>query len=247
MTSQWARWRLKSPASRMFTQLLFRRTSKKTSKLRVTCLCERNSPRTGVFPAQRASNAENVSIWWRQHVAFQIFIIALFWAVSSILSVTADLWRHIAVSCAFHLHIVLCHMHTFNGLNLRSWFHILFPCTIANLLLVATILLSSSLSLLLWLSLPSLLSSLLFSYHYLYHCCHHFHRFVIIIIIIIIFFSSSLSSWLWILLSLRLSLSLSLWFLLPLLSLSSLLFSYHYCNCHHLSSSLLPLLLSSLL
>ena len=26
-----------------------------------------NSPRTGGFPAQRASNAENVSIWWRHH------------------------------------------------------------------------------------------------------------------------------------------------------------------------------------
>ena len=26
-----------------------------------------NSPVTGEFPAQRASNAENVSIWWRYH------------------------------------------------------------------------------------------------------------------------------------------------------------------------------------
>ena len=26
------------------------------------------SPVTGEFPAQRASNAENVSIWWRHHV-----------------------------------------------------------------------------------------------------------------------------------------------------------------------------------
>ena len=42
--------------------------SKKTSKLRVTGLCARNSPVTGEFPAQRASNAENVSIWWRHHV-----------------------------------------------------------------------------------------------------------------------------------------------------------------------------------
>ena len=36
--------------------------SKKTSKLRVTGLCEGNSPLTGEFPSQRASNAENVSI-----------------------------------------------------------------------------------------------------------------------------------------------------------------------------------------
>ena len=36
--------------------------SKKTSKLRVTGLCAGNSPVTGEFPAQKASNAENVSI-----------------------------------------------------------------------------------------------------------------------------------------------------------------------------------------
>ena len=44
---------------------LFRRRSKKTSKLRVTGLCAENSPVTGEFPAQRASNAENVFIWRR--------------------------------------------------------------------------------------------------------------------------------------------------------------------------------------
>ena len=36
---------------------------KKTSKLRVTGLCTGNSPVNGEFPAQMASNAENVSIW----------------------------------------------------------------------------------------------------------------------------------------------------------------------------------------
>ena len=46
---------------------LFRHRSKKTPKLRVTGLCEGNSPVTGEFPAQRASNAENVSIWWHHH------------------------------------------------------------------------------------------------------------------------------------------------------------------------------------
>ena len=46
---------------------LFRRRLKKTSKLRVTGYCERNSPATGEFPAQSASNADNVSIWWRYH------------------------------------------------------------------------------------------------------------------------------------------------------------------------------------
>ena len=46
---------------------LFRRKSKKTSKLRVTGLCSRNSPVTDEFPAQITSNAENVSIWRRHH------------------------------------------------------------------------------------------------------------------------------------------------------------------------------------
>ena len=47
---------------------LFRRRSKKTSKLRVTGLCVGKSPGTGVFPTQMASYAENVSVWWRHHV-----------------------------------------------------------------------------------------------------------------------------------------------------------------------------------
>ena len=46
---------------------LFRRRSKEASKLRVTGLCAGNSPVAGEFPAQRASNADNVSIWWRHH------------------------------------------------------------------------------------------------------------------------------------------------------------------------------------
>ena len=46
---------------------LFRCRSMKTSKLRVTGLCAGNSPVTGEFPTQVASNAENFSIWWRHH------------------------------------------------------------------------------------------------------------------------------------------------------------------------------------
>ena len=46
---------------------LFRRRWKRTSKLRVTGLCVGNSPGTGEFPAQMASNSENVCIWWRHH------------------------------------------------------------------------------------------------------------------------------------------------------------------------------------
>ena len=46
---------------------LFRHRSKKIAKLCVTGLCERNPPVTGGSPSQRASNAENVSTWWRHH------------------------------------------------------------------------------------------------------------------------------------------------------------------------------------
>ena len=51
---------------------LFRCTSMKTSKPRVTGLCAGNSPMTGEFPSQRASNAENVSIWWRHHLVTRV-------------------------------------------------------------------------------------------------------------------------------------------------------------------------------
>ena len=46
---------------------LFSRRSKKTSKIRVTGLCEGNAPVTGEFPAQRTSNAVNIAVWWRHH------------------------------------------------------------------------------------------------------------------------------------------------------------------------------------
>ena len=49
----------------------FGHISKKSSKLRVTGLYVGNSPVTGEFPAQMASNAENVSIWWQHHARRQ--------------------------------------------------------------------------------------------------------------------------------------------------------------------------------
>ena len=49
---------------------LFRRMSKKTSELRVTSLCEGNSPVTGEIPSQKAINTENNSIWWHHHVCY---------------------------------------------------------------------------------------------------------------------------------------------------------------------------------
>ena len=47
---------------------------RKTSKFRVTSRYEGNSPVTGEFPIQRASKAENVSIWWRHYGSGQFCV-----------------------------------------------------------------------------------------------------------------------------------------------------------------------------
>ena len=69
MSSNWERWRLKSPASPLLTQPLIQAQIKENIKApRHWPLCG-NSPLTGEFPAQMASNAKIVSIWWRHHVS----------------------------------------------------------------------------------------------------------------------------------------------------------------------------------
>ena len=60
-------WRLKSPASRWFAQPFVQAQIKENIK------APRHWPLCGEFtgdrwiPSQRASNAENISIWWRHH------------------------------------------------------------------------------------------------------------------------------------------------------------------------------------
>ena len=60
----------------VYSSVYSRRRSKKTSKLRITGLCAWNSPVTGEFFAQRASNAENVSIW-RRHFVVRCFRVVI--------------------------------------------------------------------------------------------------------------------------------------------------------------------------
>ena len=86
-----------SPASRLFIWPFIRAQIKKISKLRVTGPWAENSPVTGEFPAQKASNAENLFIWWSHHVAwscagttYAIFKRSLIVAACSMLSLTAD-------------------------------------------------------------------------------------------------------------------------------------------------------------
>ena len=52
---------------RLLNRSFRRRSKEKTSKLRATGLCVGKIPVTGEFPAQMATNAENVSIWWRHY------------------------------------------------------------------------------------------------------------------------------------------------------------------------------------
>ena len=75
-TKQWNRfpitllWRhngLGSVSNHQSHDCLLIRLFRRRSKLRVTGLCVGNSPGIGEFPAQMASYAENVSIWWRYH------------------------------------------------------------------------------------------------------------------------------------------------------------------------------------
>ena len=66
------------------------------AKPRVTGLCEGNSSFTGEFPTQRASNAENVSIWCLDH--------DLTWKVFT-LEQTHKKWsRGLSVTSAWRLH-----------------------------------------------------------------------------------------------------------------------------------------------
>ena len=67
----------------------------KNIKLRVTGLCEGNSPVIGEFPAQRASNAENASIWWRhQSLKFQLSFFNCHLSTVKIIDWIASLRKH---------------------------------------------------------------------------------------------------------------------------------------------------------
>ena len=124
---------------------------KETSKLRVTGLCEGNSPVTGEFPAQRASNAENVSIWWRHHAAvvFQALwleVLAVFGALAWPLdpSMSIQFWKKfilcklvcICNRIVFYIYIFI---YNFTGIllpNYCSLFHIYFTARIAFILFI---------------------------------------------------------------------------------------------------------------
>ena len=90
----------------------------RTSKLRITGLCAGNSPGTSEFPAQMASNAENVSIWWRHH---GIRRKGPYCSEGHITYWKPQLSSMISVQCAF------CHVKASPGLYHFTWSFGVFP------------------------------------------------------------------------------------------------------------------------
>ena len=101
-----------------FFSRLFRHRSKKTSKLHVTGLCAGNSPEAGEFPAQMASNAENVSIWWRHHAFKWRGSMLTKASIGSYFRVDACYYySSLHVSCWNDTAEVLCKLRTFLWIN----------------------------------------------------------------------------------------------------------------------------------
>ena len=96
---------------------LFRRRSKKTSKLSVTGLCAGNSPGT----AQMASYAENVSISWRHH--------------DLLISSWTNCWSWVQ-HCLTNLYFELCFVIILHYENNWYFFHHIQPILLQNWLLL---------------------------------------------------------------------------------------------------------------
>ena len=85
MTWLWARWPLKSPASRLFTQPFIYAQIKENIKAPRHWPVWKEFTGEWWIPAQRANNAENVSVWWRHHMlhrscrSIQHYLESTFW------------------------------------------------------------------------------------------------------------------------------------------------------------------------
>ena len=91
MTPKWAGWHLQSPASWLFTQAFIQAQIKENIKGPRHWPLWGELPVTDEFPAQKASNAENVSIW-RHHVRVRLLHITNFSAdVKHLLGVTLEI------------------------------------------------------------------------------------------------------------------------------------------------------------
>ena len=105
---------------------LFRRRSKIISKLRVTGLCAWNSPGTGEFPAQKASNAENVSIWWLHHEKLYDVVSEFIWRPASPMRI-----RHLNSDATYSVGWKSFFFHPRNGDSTKSYFRSK-PCVVKH-------------------------------------------------------------------------------------------------------------------
>ena len=100
------------------------RKSQSSASLAYMCVCVwgggGDSPVTGEFFAQRASNAENVSIWWRHHVFLYqhviIIVKMLFLVVYSNFVLSQIITRQLGSSHTSHtsLHKQILYIHVFD-------------------------------------------------------------------------------------------------------------------------------------
>ena len=112
--------------STVYFSTVFKAQIKETSKFRVTGLCAGISPGTGEFPAQMASNAENVSIWWRHHVCLQRE--AIHWVPC--IRTDAYIKRYVCLQTIIHL----C----------KKWFSVWISIYIITFLSVSFVMMTSS-------------------------------------------------------------------------------------------------------
>ena len=104
---------------------LSRRKSKKTSKIRATGLCVGNSPVTGEFSALRASNAENVSIWWCHNAWTEMF---KSYELKYMLSLCTVSPKHADALSLSYYHFLMYQCHLFIHI-----FLVIFPLTLMQM------------------------------------------------------------------------------------------------------------------
>ena len=87
-------------AYRLFTQPFVQAQIKQNIKTPPRGHCKRNSPGTGEFLSQRASDAENVSTWWRHHatkylsyISATLFQILPKYVYEILFGLVTDFWR----------------------------------------------------------------------------------------------------------------------------------------------------------
>ena len=100
-TSKWARWLLKLPASRLFTQPFVQAQIKENIKAPRHWPLWGNSPVIGEFPAHRAINAEKFSISWRHHVLWQIHMILARYKIFRFTRIPKTLYKQNFPLCDF--------------------------------------------------------------------------------------------------------------------------------------------------